>query len=86
MTRSTSTAKKTAEDPARPGIEERLASLRVLLEGDEQEQRETFAFLKEALEQDRLSAQALEVDGIVATDNVGHLARFVTARTWRDIR
>jgi predicted nucleic acid-binding protein len=33
-----------------------------------------------------LAAQALGVDGIVATDNVGHLARFVTARTWRDIR
>jgi predicted nucleic acid-binding protein len=33
-----------------------------------------------------LAAQALEVEGIVATDNVGHLARFVTARTWRDIR
>jgi hypothetical protein len=59
MTRSTSTAKKTAENPVRPGIEERLASLRVLLEGDEQEQRETFAFLKEALEQDRLSSRRL---------------------------
>jgi hypothetical protein len=32
-----------------------------------------------------LAAQALEVNGIVATDNVNHLARFVTARTWRDI-
>jgi predicted nucleic acid-binding protein len=32
-----------------------------------------------------LAAQALEVNGIVATDNVVHLARFVTARTWRDI-
>jgi hypothetical protein len=59
MTRSTSTAKKTVEDPVQPGIEERLASLRVLLEGDEQEQRETFAFLKEALEQDRLSSRKL---------------------------
>ena len=59
MTRSTSTAKKTAEDTVQPGIEERLASLRVLLEGDEQEQRETFAFLKEALEQDRLSSRRL---------------------------
>jgi hypothetical protein len=59
MTRSTSTAKKAAEDPAQQGIEERLASLRVLLEGDEQEQRETFAFLKEALEEDRLSSRRL---------------------------
>jgi predicted nucleic acid-binding protein len=97
-------------------IEERLAALRVaLFEGDEQEQRETFAFLKEALDREAmlkaadlwaqarknglptadpkaldgdaiLAAQALEVNGIVATDNVGHLARFVTARTWRDIR
>jgi len=30
-----------------------------LFEGDEQEQRETFAFLKEALEQDRLSSRRL---------------------------
>jgi hypothetical protein len=36
-----------------------LASLRVLLDGDEQEQRETFAFLKEALDQDRLSSRKL---------------------------
>jgi len=32
-----------------------------------------------------LAAQALEVNGIIATDNVGHLARFVSARSWRDI-
>jgi predicted nucleic acid-binding protein len=32
-----------------------------------------------------LAAQALEVGGIVATDNVGHLARFVDAKRWRDI-
>ena len=30
-----------------------------------------------------LAAQALEVRGIVATDNVGHLSRFVDARHWR---
>ena len=60
MTRSISAAKKITQEPGRPGIEERLASLRVaLLEGDEQEQRETFAFLKEALEQDRLSSRRL---------------------------
>jgi hypothetical protein len=61
MTRSRHTAAKKIgeEEPVQPGIEERLASLRVLLEGDEQEQRETFAFLKEALEQDRLSSRRL---------------------------
>jgi predicted nucleic acid-binding protein len=32
-----------------------------------------------------LAAQALEVGGIVATENVGHLARYVAARHWRDI-
>lgn len=32
-----------------------------------------------------LAAQALAVNGIVATENVGHLARFVQARPWRDI-
>ena len=33
-----------------------------------------------------LAAQALEVNGIVATENIGHLSRFVTAKHWRDIR
>ena len=33
-----------------------------------------------------LAAQALEADGIVATDNVGHLSRFVVAKHWRDIK
>jgi predicted nucleic acid-binding protein len=32
-----------------------------------------------------LAAQALEVGGVVATENVGHLARYVAARYWRDI-
>jgi predicted nucleic acid-binding protein len=32
-----------------------------------------------------LSAQALEAGGVVVTENVGHLSRFVEARTWRDI-
>lgn len=32
-----------------------------------------------------LAAQALQADGIVATDNVGHLSRFVAAKRWRDI-
>ena len=40
----------------------------------------------EALDADViLAAQAEKVGGIVATDNVGHLARFVTAKHWRDI-
>ncbi len=33
-----------------------------------------------------LAAQALEVNGIVATENIGHLSRFVPAKHWRDIR
>ena len=33
-----------------------------------------------------LAAQALEVGGIVATENVGHLSRFVTAQHWRSIK
>lgn len=32
-----------------------------------------------------LSAQAIEVDAMVATDNVGHLSRFVEAKHWRDV-
>lgn len=32
-----------------------------------------------------LAAQALAEDGIVATENVGHLSLFVEARDWRDI-
>ena len=32
-----------------------------------------------------LAAQALEKNGIVATENVGHLSRFVDTRDWRDI-
>lgn len=60
MTRSTSAARKITQKPVQLGIEERLALLReALFEGDEQEQRETFTFLKEALEQDRLSSRRL---------------------------
>ena len=32
-----------------------------------------------------LAAQALEVEGIVATANIGHLSWFVTAKHWYDI-
>ena len=32
-----------------------------------------------------LAAQALQVGGVVATENVGHLSRFVEARSWREI-
>lgn len=32
-----------------------------------------------------LAAQAEQLDGIVATDNVRHLSRLVDAREWRDI-
>jgi predicted nucleic acid-binding protein len=32
-----------------------------------------------------LAAQAEVVNAVVATENVGHLARFVIARHWRDI-
>jgi predicted nucleic acid-binding protein len=33
-----------------------------------------------------LAAQALSVNAIVATENIGHLERFVDARHWKDIR
>jgi hypothetical protein len=32
-----------------------------------------------------LAAQALAVNGIVATENVDHLSRFVSTKHWRDI-
>jgi predicted nucleic acid-binding protein len=32
-----------------------------------------------------LAAQALQVDAIVATENVGHLSLFVEAKHWKDI-
>jgi len=40
-------------------IEEVVSSLRVLLAGDEREQRETFSFLKQALDEDRPSSRKL---------------------------
>jgi predicted nucleic acid-binding protein len=32
-----------------------------------------------------LAAQALEAGAVIATENVGHLGRYVTAKHWRDI-
>ena len=32
-----------------------------------------------------LAAQALAMDATVVTDNVGHLALFVEAKSWRDV-
>ena len=32
-----------------------------------------------------LASQALEVGAIIATENIGHLSRFVEAKHWRDI-
>ena len=40
-------------------IEEIVSSLRALLAGDEREQRETFTFLKQALDEDRPSSRKL---------------------------
>ena len=42
-----------------PEIEEIVSSLRALLGGDEREQRETFSFLKQALDKDRPSSRKL---------------------------
>jgi len=33
-----------------------------------------------------LAAQALEQGAVVATENIGHLSQFVTARRWQDIK
>lgn len=33
-----------------------------------------------------LAAQALQVKGLVVTDNIGHLRLFVEARTWQEIQ
>jgi predicted nucleic acid-binding protein len=32
-----------------------------------------------------LAAQAQAVGGVIATENVGHLSRFVDARVWKDV-
>jgi predicted nucleic acid-binding protein len=33
-----------------------------------------------------LAAQAIEVDALVATENIGHLAQFVAAASWKHIQ
>ena len=54
------TADDTKESPLGPEERERiLRALDTLLEGDEEEQRETFAFLKKALDEDRPSYRKL---------------------------
>jgi len=54
------TAEETMESPLEPEERERiLFALDALLEGDEEEQRETFAFLKKALDEDRPSYRRL---------------------------
>jgi hypothetical protein len=50
-------AKEVSEQPKETG--EILDSLRVLLVGDEREQRETFSFLRKALDEDRPSSRKL---------------------------
>ena len=54
---STDQTTETTENQAR--IQAVVQSLRTLLEGDEQEQRETFEYLKEILEEDRPSNRKL---------------------------
>jgi hypothetical protein len=50
------TTEEVSEPPLQPEERERvLRALESLLEGDEEEQRETFAFLKKALDEDRPS-------------------------------
>ena len=54
------TAVDTMESPLESEERERiLRALDALLEGDEEEQRETFAFLKKALDEDRPSYRNL---------------------------
>ncbi len=54
-----SDVKTEATEPQPTRIESLVSSLRRLLEGVEQEQRETFDYLKYALEEDRASSRRL---------------------------
>jgi hypothetical protein len=57
---SSQTAGETLELADQPEkIQAVVRSLRILLEGDKQEQRETFAYLKQALDEDRPSNRKL---------------------------
>lgn len=59
-TPSNLTAEEASELAGQPErIQAIVRSLRTLLEDDEQEQRETFAYLKQALEEDRPSKRKL---------------------------
>lgn len=53
----------TEEAPEGTSFQERIQTtvraLRTLLEGDEEEQRETFAYLKQGLDEDRFSTRRL---------------------------
>jgi hypothetical protein len=53
MSSSTDSDRKTTTESNRNTPEAVIRALRRLLEGDEQEQRETFEYLKNALEEDR---------------------------------
>jgi hypothetical protein len=55
--RAVRTATEDSVQPKEP--EEIVRSLRILLAGDEREQRETFTFLKQALDEDRPSSRKL---------------------------
>lgn len=59
-TQARATAEDAMESPLEPEERKRiLLALDGLLEGDEEEQRETFAFLKKALDEDRPSYRRL---------------------------
>ncbi|HEY0547265.1 MAG TPA: hypothetical protein VGC91_17935 [Pyrinomonadaceae bacterium] len=58
-TQSDLTTREPSETDVQPSSEEIVRSLRILLEGDEQEQRETFDYLKQALDEDRPSERRL---------------------------
>ena len=60
IAQSAQAAEDTSEISAEPkAIEEIVGLLRALLAGDEREQRETFSFLKQALDEDRPSDRKL---------------------------
>jgi hypothetical protein len=58
ITPSDIATEEAAEAEARR-IQSAMSSLKTLLEGDEEEQRETFAYLKKALDEDRSSERKL---------------------------